>query len=44
MLAVAWWRVLPGPTRELDPQPLLRLTCGAADLALGVSTTAGVGP
>ena len=38
VLAVAWAaRVLPGPARELDPLPLLGLTCAAVPiLALGL--------
>lgn len=38
VLAVAWIaRVLPGPARELDPLPLLGLTCAAIPvLALGL--------
>ena len=38
VLAVAWAaRVLPGPARELDPRPLLGLTCASLPiLALGM--------
>lgn len=47
VLMVAWAaRVLPGPARELDPRPLLGLTCAALPiLALGVlDDRHGVGP
>jgi UDP-GlcNAc:undecaprenyl-phosphate GlcNAc-1-phosphate transferase len=47
VLLVAWAaRVLPGPARELDPRPLLGLTCAALPiLALGVlDDLRGVGP
>ncbi len=47
VLAVAWAaRVLPGPARELDPRPLLGLTCASIPiLALGVlDDLRGVGP
>ena len=47
VLLVAWLaRVLPGPARELDPRPLLGLTCAALPiLALGVlDDVRGVGP
>jgi UDP-GlcNAc:undecaprenyl-phosphate GlcNAc-1-phosphate transferase len=47
VLLVAWAaRVLPGPARELDPRPLLGLTCASIPiLALGVlDDLRGVGP
>lgn len=47
VLLVAWAaRVLPGPARELDPRPLLGLTCAALPiLALGMfDDRFGVGP
>ena len=47
VLAVAWAaRVLPGPARELDPLPLLGLTCASIPiLALGVvDDVRGAGP
>ena len=47
VLAVAWAaRVLPGPARELDPRPLLGLTCASLPiLALGVvDDLRGTGP
>jgi len=47
VLAVAWAaRVLPGPARELDPRPLLGLTCASLPiLVLGVvDDVRGAGP
>ena len=47
VLGVAWLaRVLPGPARELDPRPLLGLTCASLPiLLLGVlDDLRGVGP